>query len=78
MMPGTPPTECALREAVALISTERANVFMDFWRKVREEPRQFALGINSVLQKLESGRMEKVLLGNLSDSMVCKCGTCSG
>ena len=67
-----------LKEAVALISTERANVFMDFWRRVREEPRQFALGINSVLQELESGRVKTLLLGNLSNVMIYKCGSCAG
>ncbi len=66
----------ALSESHAVMAKDRERFYKTFWEKVQEEPRQFALGVNSVLNHLESGRVLQLLLGNLVEAHVSECADC--
>jgi rubrerythrin len=50
--------------------------YAEFWRKVHEQPAHSAVGVEPVLQSLESGRVQKLCLGNIHDIELYACASC--
>jgi rubrerythrin len=51
--------------------------YAEFWLKVREQPAHSAVGVEPVLRSLESGRVQKLCLGNVPDTELYACAGCN-
>lgn len=51
--------------------------YLEFWEKVHEQPAHGAVGVEAVLQALESGRVQKLCLGNIPGTELYACAGCN-
>jgi rubrerythrin len=49
----------------------------NFWQKLREQPAHSAVGVEPVLRSLETGRVQKLFLGNVPNTKLYACIVCS-
>jgi len=69
------PNEVLLA-ATPVFEEKQRQHYAGFWEEVRERPAQSAVGVDAVLRGLESGRVQTLFLGEMSEMGVTECSNC--
>ena len=76
-LPGFEATPSQVLRAAKPVFTKRLEQsYADFWEKLRENPGQGVDGVQAVLESLESGRVQKLYIGETADSNAVECVSC--
>lgn len=65
-----------LLAATPVFQEKQRQRYADFWEEVRERPAHSAVGVDAVLRGLESGRVQILFLGEISEKSVTECSNC--
>jgi hypothetical protein len=66
-----------LKAAKSVLAEKRRQLYANFWESIQKKPAQSAVGVESVLKSLESGRVHTLFLGNLCGANVSECADCN-
>lgn len=69
------PSE-VLRAAQTIFENHLRKRYLDLLHKIKEDPPHSVTGFDEVLECLEEGRVQKLLLGRCSNDMVAECRKC--